>query len=352
MTEALHYLTLAARLGRRNLGNTAENPSVGCILVKDNCIIARGVTAPGGRPHAEATALERAGAQAKGCTAYVTLEPCAHHGKTPPCAEALVKAGVARVVYAVADPDPRVNGAGDRVIRESGIQVEKIQCAEAEELHAGFVSRITRKRPYVTLKMAISADGKIAGPGGARVQISNDISHKIAHLLRAESDAILVGVNTVIHDDPLLTCRLPGLENRSPMPVVMDGSAQLPKTAKLLGNPLWIFTKTGAHYPQVTDITQIFYTDAAENGTMPVSEVCHLLAEKGISRLLVEGGKKIAESFLRADAVDEIILVQSPNTTGPGGVDAPELEGALHGFRVRFTADHQGDRIVGYTRVA
>lgn len=345
--QDIRYLNMAAALGRRNLGNTGSNPSVGCVLVKNGKVIARGITGDSGKPHAETVALERASKEAKGATAYVTLEPCAHHGKTPPCAEALVKAGIARVVYSISDPDPRVNGAGEKLLRDAGIAVERIHTDEAAALHAGFLTRITQKRPYITLKMAVSKDGFIAGKGGKRTQISNPASHRYAHLLRAEADAILVGVNTVIQDDPELTCRLPGLENRSPQAVVIDASGRLPKTAKLLQKPLWIFTQNAAAHTQASENTQIFYTENLQSDKVSINEVCRILGENGINHLLVEGGKEIAESFLTANLIDEIAWIESPLTLGEG-VKAPSLEtlGLDHVFRIQRTADLEGDRLL------
>lgn len=353
--EDKRFLKMAARLGRRNLGATGANPSVGCILVKDNRIIARGVTAPGGRPHAETVALAAAGMNAKGATAYITLEPCAHHGKTPPCAEALIKAGITRAVFSISDPDPRVNGAGEKMLREAGVAVEKIHTEEAADLHAGFLTRITQARPYVTLKLAVSQDGNIAGKNGEQVWITNELSLKTAHLLRAEADAILVGVNTVIQDNPALTCRLPGLESHSPVPVVLDGSGRIPKGAKLLQKPLWIFSNNGAEFPQATDKTQIFYTEPAQNGKVPIKRVCQTLAENGINRLLVEGGASVAQSFLEAGLVDEVVLMESPKILGENGIRAIGPQGlsaleASYGFRVRYSANLEGDRIVRYAR--
>lgn len=348
--QDLIYLKMAVELGRRNMGNSGSNPSVGCALVKDGVIIARAHTADGGRPHGEAVALKTVGEDARGATAYVTMEPCAHHGKTPPCAEALVKAGIARVVYSISDPDPRVNGAGEKMLRDAGIQVEQIHLEEAAELHRGFISRITRGRPYVTLKLAVSKDGMIAGPKGARVQITNKASQEYVHKLRAEADAILVGVNTVINDNPELTCRLPGMEDRSPMPVVLDGSGRFPASAKLLERPLMIFTTNAAPHTQGFEKAQFFYTENEENDKVPVNDVCRVLGKQGINQLLVEGGAAVAESFLEAEMVDEIVWIESPTPIGPKGVQA--FRGGLdtlekdYVFRIQRTADLEGDRLL------
>ncbi|MGI9414580.1 MAG: bifunctional diaminohydroxyphosphoribosylaminopyrimidine deaminase/5-amino-6-(5-phosphoribosylamino)uracil reductase RibD, partial [Hyphomicrobiales bacterium] len=215
------FMRIALSLGRRNLGHTGENPSVGCVIVAGEGarahVVGRGWTAPGGRPHAETLALGRAGALAAGATAYVTLEPCAHHGKTPPCAEALADAGIARAVVATGDPDARVAGRGIEQLRAAGITVDACVLADqARRDLAGFLSRIERGRPEVTLKLAVSADGKIAAAPGKTTAITGAQARSRGHLIRAQSDAILVGRGTVVADDPSLTCRLPGMEDRSP----------------------------------------------------------------------------------------------------------------------------------------
>src|SRR5690242_2211562 len=199
MSPDVAFMTRAARLGHRALGTTAENPPVGCVIVKEGAIVGLGWTQPGGRPHAEVEALRMAGAAARGATAYVTLEPCAHHGRTPPCAEALVKAGIARVVCAVDDPDPRVSGRGFEILKAAGIGVERGVLADAAKADlAGFLTRITKKRSYVILKLAVSADGKIASAPGVETAITGPGARNRVHLLRAQCDAILVGMETVL----------------------------------------------------------------------------------------------------------------------------------------------------------
>lgn len=228
-----HYMNHAFRLGHRALGTTAENPAVGCVIVKDDRILGVGCTQPGGRPHAEVMALAMAGADAAVATAYVTLEPCSHHGKTGPCADALIKAGIAKVVIAIEDPNPRVAGQGITMLRAAGIEVAVgAGEAQARAAHAGFFSRIIRKRPYVTLKLAVSADHKIASVPGQRTAITGEQVKARVHLMRAQSDAILVGMGTVLADNPELTCRLPGMEQRSPKAFVL-GRGPLPPESKL-----------------------------------------------------------------------------------------------------------------------
>jgi diaminohydroxyphosphoribosylaminopyrimidine deaminase/5-amino-6-(5-phosphoribosylamino)uracil reductase len=301
----------ALRLGRRALGTTAENPNVGCVIVKEGRLLGVGWTQPGGRPHAETEALNMAGDAARGATAYVTLEPCAHHGRTGPCAEALVRAGVARVVTAIEDPDPRVSGGGHAILERAGIAFESgLMAEEARRDMAGFLTRITRKRPQVILKMALSADHKIAGGVGQRTAISGPEAKARVHLLRAQCDAILVGMGTVLADDPELSCRLPGLEHRSPTPFVLSRSRGLPPGSHLAGR-------------------------GAEVLGGSVAEVLADLGRRGINRLMVEGGARVARSFLDAKVVDEFHLIRAAKTLGPDGVDVLAgltLEKALQPF--------------------
>jgi len=230
-----HFMAAAIRLSRWHLGRTSTNPSVGCLIVRDGVVVGRAVTAVGGRPHAEPQALAEAGALARGATAYVTLEPCSHHGKTPPCAEALIAYGVARVVISVTDPDPRVSGRGIGMLREAGIEVDAgVLEAEGRRSLAGYLTRQTKNRPYVTLKLAVSADGMIGRKGEGQVAITGPLARAQVHALRAETDAILVGIGTAIADDPELTVRLPGLEAQSPIRIVLDPSLALPLTSKLV----------------------------------------------------------------------------------------------------------------------
>jgi diaminohydroxyphosphoribosylaminopyrimidine deaminase/5-amino-6-(5-phosphoribosylamino)uracil reductase len=287
----------ALRLGRRALGTTAENPNVGCVIVKDERVAGIGWTQPGGRPHAETEALGMAGEAARGATAYVTLEPCAHHGKTGPCAEALVRAGIARVVTAIEDPDPRVSGGGHAILERAGIAFESgLMAEEARGDMAGFLNRITRNRPQVILKMAFSADGRIASGVGQRTAISGPEAKARVHLLRSQCDAILVGMGTVLADDPELTCRLPGLEHRSPLPLVLSRTGELPLNCHL-----------ARRHAQVL------------RGS--VQGVVAELGRRGINRLMVEGGARVARSFLEAGLVDQFHLIRSPRALGPEGVD-------------------------------
>jgi diaminohydroxyphosphoribosylaminopyrimidine deaminase/5-amino-6-(5-phosphoribosylamino)uracil reductase len=298
-----HALTLAAR----GLGRVAPNPAVGCVIVSpEGRIVGRGWTQDGGRPHAEAMALAQAGEAARGATAYVTLEPCAHFGKTPPCADALVDAGVARVVAAVEDPDPRVKGQGFAKLRVAGIEVVTgVSEKEATELNAGFFLRIRENRPLVTIKLAQGSDHKSIPPPGADRWITGAAARRYAHLLRAQHDAILVGVNTVIEDDPELTVRLPGLEKYSPLRVVLDRKGRMPKTAKLA-------------QPGSLAGTLVLAGD--------IPTVLATLAGRGVTRLLVEGGATVARAF--ADVADRLELFTAPHALGDkagGDIDALSL---------------------------
>jgi len=324
MNSDLRYMDHAARLGRRALGTTAENPPVGCVIVKDDRIVGIGWTQPGGRPHAETQALAMAGEAARGATVYVTLEPCAHHGRTGPCAEALVAAKVARVVTAFEDPDPRTAGKGHEMLRAAGIEVETgIGTHAAREALAGFLTRITKKRPQVILKLAISADGKIAEGKGKRTTITGPEALARVHLLRAQCDAVLVGLSTVLADDPELTVRLPGLEDRSPIRVVADTRLSIPSHVKLVKTanelPVWLLaTRSGS----VGNGIMVIDCRQGKDGWVDMRDALKRLAKRGINRLLVEGGAHVARSFLEANLVQRVELYRAPMELGTQGVDA------------------------------
>lgn len=334
--EDERFMAAAIRLSRTHLGLTSTNPSVGCLVVKDGVVIGRGVTALGGRPHAEPQALAEAGEAARGATAYVTLEPCSHYGKTPPCAEALIAYGVARVVISVTDPDQRVSGRGINMLRDAGIEVDAgILEKEGRRSLAGYLMRQTRNRPYVTLKLAISSDGMIGKTGEGQVRITGDIARAQVQMLRAESDAILVGIGTAIADDPELTCRLPGLEGRSPLRIVIDEDLQLPLVSKLVktARQYPVIAVVG-HSPPFDDNTDGAFLgrraalDAAgievlQSNSSEPGELLEALGTRGISSLLVEGGAKTARRFLDAEMVDRILLFQGPAAIGQGGIESP-----------------------------
>src|SRR5882724_741463 len=310
------FMQLAFALGRRGQGRTWPNPAVGAVVVNDGVIVGRGWTQAGGRPHAEAVALARAGEAARGATLYVTLEPCSHVGKSPPCADAVIAAGIKRVVSAIEDPNPEVAGQGHARLRAAGIAVDiGLGAAEAARDHTGHFRRIRDKRPHVTLKLAISTDDKIAAAGHKPLAISGEAAKARMHLLRAHSDAILVGIGTVKADDPLLTCRLPGMEARSPVRVVLDRALRIPGTSRLVQSarerPLWVMTSETAEAPAAMKLgaagAQVIRV-AASGAELDPAAALHALAEKGITRLMIEGGARVASSFVAAGLVDEIWL--------------------------------------------
>jgi diaminohydroxyphosphoribosylaminopyrimidine deaminase / 5-amino-6-(5-phosphoribosylamino)uracil reductase len=324
------FMQLALSLGRRGLGRTWPNPAVGAVVVRDGVIVGRGWTQRGGRPHAEPEALGRAGDAARGATLYVTLEPCSHFGKSPPCVDAVIAAGIARVVSAIEDPNPEVAGQGHTRLRAAGITVDiGLGAEEAARHHAGHFRRIRDKRPHVILKLAVSADDKIGAAGHKPVAITGEAAKNRVHLLRAQSDAVLVGIGTVLADDPLLTCRLPGMEARSPVRVVMDRSLRIPGTSRLVHSarqtPLWVMTSEMAEAAAAMKLgtagAQVIRV-AATGAGLDIKAVMRSLAEKGITRLMVEGGARVASSFVAADLADEIWLLRGPETIGTGGVPA------------------------------
>lgn len=312
-------MTLALRVANRGLGQTAPNPSVGAVIADETTqtVIARGWTQPGGRPHAETEALRRAGEQAKGRTIYVTLEPCSHQGRTPPCADAIIQARLKRVVVAIPDPDPRVSGRGLDRLRAAGIEVTRSVLAKpAHNLTRGHIVRVTERRPFVQLKMALGADGMVAqGQNGQPIWVTGPLARRVGHMMRARADAILIGAGTLRDDDPVLDCRLPGLNRRSPWPFVVAGGQPLPPHAKL-------FTGDDNREPTVVVVSKnaLATSQAAlKGGTVETISVEHVdnriwlpaLAEqfvaRGITRLLVEGGPAMWASMLEARMVDEIV---------------------------------------------
>jgi diaminohydroxyphosphoribosylaminopyrimidine deaminase/5-amino-6-(5-phosphoribosylamino)uracil reductase len=324
-------MELALALGRRGLGRTWPNPAVGAVVVKDGVILGRGWTQPGGRPHAETEALRRAGKAAKGATLYVTLEPCSHHGKTPPCTDAVIRAGIARVVSALEDPNPDVAGQGYARLREHGIAVETgLGAEEAARSHAGHVRRMREGRPQVLLKLAVSSDGKAGLPGRKPVAVTGEAARARVHQMRAESDAILVGIGTVLSDDPHLTCRLPGMMERSPVRVILDARLRIPLATAIVGTaretPTWVVGGPEAS-PVGEDILKSKGVEvlrvAAKDGRLDLPELLKALAGRGITRLMVEGGPIVAAAFVAADLVDEAALFRSPNPIGQG-IDALE----------------------------
>lgn len=365
--EDERFMALALALGRRALGNCWPNPGVGAVVVRNSpagpIIVGRGWTQPGGRPHAETEALRRAGPAARGATIYTTLEPCSHHGKTPPCVGAITDAGIVRVVSALEDPNLKVAGRGHALLRQRGIAVDLGTGAEAARRdHAGHIRRIREGRPQVTLKLALSSDGKVAAAGRKPVQITGEMARAHVHRMRAMNDAILVGIGTVLADDPALTCRLPGMLERSPNRIVLDSGLRTPLDGQLVRTahdvPLWIFSSVEAPAEREAALrergAEVFRIDA-HAGRLDLDAVVRLLATLGITRLMVEGGPTIAAAFMHADLVDEAVLIRAPRPIGEDGLEA--LEGLplanLTGGRVwrRISADSLGeDRIETFER--
>jgi diaminohydroxyphosphoribosylaminopyrimidine deaminase / 5-amino-6-(5-phosphoribosylamino)uracil reductase len=358
------FMELALTLGRRGLGRTHPNPAVGAVVVRDGVIVGRGWTQPGGRPHAEPVALKQAGDAARGATLYVTLEPCSHFGKSPPCADAIIAAGISRVVSAIEDPNPEVAGQGHAKLRAAGIAVDVGLCAdEAARAHAGHFLRIRNHRPHVIIKLAVSTDDKIAAAGHRPVAISGEEARSRMHLLRAQCDAILVGIGTVLADDPLLTCRLPGMAARSPVRVVLDRSLRISPASRLVhsarSTPLWVISSELAEAPPVAMLgaagAQVIRVASTPAG-LDLSATLHILAGRGITRLLVEGGSRVASSFVASGLVDEFWLLRGAEAIGAGGVpalDALPLTAITEsqGFRVRASENLGTDRLNVYERV-
>ena len=350
------FMSLALALGRRGLGNTWPNPAVGAVVVRHDgepVIVGRGWTQPGGRPHAETEALRRAGAAARGATLHATLEPCSHHGKTPPCTDAIIAAGITRVVSAIEDPNA-LAGRGHALLRASGIVVDVgVGAAEARRAHAGHIRSVCDHRPHVSLKLAVSADGKVALAGRKPVAITGEPVRARVHLMRAMNDAILIGIGTALADDPQLTCRLPGMASRSPVRVVLDADLRLPVASALVRSarepPLWVIA--GETAP--TEVEAVLAARGVEVFRIPgvrgqasgvrredggaartfltpdsrflIPEAAlRVLAGRGITRLMVEGGPTVAAALLAADLVDEAVLLRGPSPIGADGIDALE----------------------------
>jgi diaminohydroxyphosphoribosylaminopyrimidine deaminase/5-amino-6-(5-phosphoribosylamino)uracil reductase len=331
------FMAAALSYGRRHLGQTMPNPSVATIVVNTSgaqpVVVSRGVTALGGRPHAETQALKAAGGAAEGSTIYVTLEPCAHQSKTPPCAAMLAAAKPARVVMTIEDPNPLTRSMGVKLLREAGIEaVIGVGADEARVDHAGHIRRITDGRPHIILKIAVSADGKSGLEGRKPARISGPVSMNEAHMLRATSDAILVGSGTVLADHPRLDCRLPGMADRSPIRVVLDGTLRIPlesylvKTAREL--PLIVIAASDASKDKESALqnagVEVIRVDRNSGGKPDLKGAMTALGGRGITRLLIEGGPMISASLLQDDLVDEAIVVRAPVTLGAAAIDALE----------------------------
>ena len=349
--EDRRWMAAALRLAHRGLGRTWPNPSVGAILVQGSPgaehIVGRAVTAPGGRPHAETLAIAEAGERARGATLYVTLEPCSHHGRTPPCVDAIIGAGIGRVVGAMTDPDPRVAGRGYQILREAGIDVVT-GVLERESIwhNRGHICRITNDRPHTLLKLAISADGGIGREGDGQVAITGAAVKRDVHLARAECDAIMVGVGTVVADDPQLTCRIPGLEHWSPVRVVLDTNARTLLDLKLVRGagetPTWIIAASDAPTDRVEALRQagvrVLTVARDEGGHVSMAAALRALGGEGVTSVLVEGGARMAKCLITEDLADLIDFYHSPRRIGAGAI------AALNGLPLETVTD--GERYV------
>jgi diaminohydroxyphosphoribosylaminopyrimidine deaminase/5-amino-6-(5-phosphoribosylamino)uracil reductase len=361
-------MAAALRLGRRNLGRTSPNPAVGALIVQPDGsggrIVGRGWTAVGGRPHAETIALQEAGEAAKGATAYVTLEPCAHEGRTPPCAKALIEAGIARLVTTMTDPDPRVAGKGLAMLRAAGIEVTNgVLESEAAVAHGGHIMRVTKGRPWITLKLAISADGMIGRPDGERMMITGQPAIEFVQTIRAENDAVMIGRGTVEKDDPRLTVRLPGESATNPIRIAVDTDAltgldtNLVKTAEEV--PFWLMVSEDAPKERVAALEGagvVVERVGTGSGGVDLNEVFAKLAEGGLTRVLVEGGSKLAASLVSLELVDEVLFFRAPVVVGPDGVRAlagQALSAVERSPRYRLVGDAMigEDRLRRYLRV-
>ncbi|WP_417684257.1 bifunctional diaminohydroxyphosphoribosylaminopyrimidine deaminase/5-amino-6-(5-phosphoribosylamino)uracil reductase RibD [Roseibium sp.] len=332
------FMLAAVGLARRGLGKVWPNPSVGALIVGNNergepVVVGRGVTSRPGSAHAEVNALRQAGSRARGATCYVTLEPCSHFGRTPPCSNALIEAGVARVVIGMRDPNPRVAGRGIKMLQDAGVDVLLgVEEAECRALHHGFSLRISEQRPHVFLKLAVSKDGFIGREGEGQIMISGPLSMRHVHGFRANHDAILVGIGTALADDPMLTCRLPGMADRSPVRVVLDARARLPVTSAMVKGaadvPMWVIVGNDADTGRVKALSEagaLVIRIPLENGRINPRTALRALGARGVTRLMVEGGSRIASAFLIADCVDDLCIVTGDVEIGAGGI--PPLQG-------------------------
>lgn len=335
----------ALSLARRGLGNVWPNPAVGCVLVRedlDGHVVGRGWTQAGGRPHAETEALSRAGNQAQGATAYVTLEPCDHQGETPPCTKALIAAGIKRCVIAMEDPDPRVSGSGIQRLKDAGVETSTgLYDDEARHINAGFLTRLTLGRPLFTLKTATTLDGRVATAKGQSKWITGAPARAFAHGMRAENDAIMIGIGTALADEPSLTCRLPGMEDRSPVRIIADSTLRLPPSSPLVETakdiPTWIVTVKGADQGKrkalETTGIEVIEVDAGDDGRPDLKALAAELGNRGLTRVLVESGGELAAALVKQDLVDRLAWFRSPKLFGGDG------RGAVAAFGIDAVAE-------------
>lgn len=330
LTPDARFMAAALALGRRGLGVCAPNPAVGALIVKDGVILGRGWTRPGGRPHAETEALREAGASARGATLYSTLEPCSHHGATPPCAEAIVASGISRVVYAVRDPDPRVAGDGAAILTAAGVEVtEGVLEEEARRANLGHMLRIAASRPMVTLKLAMTSDFYAAGSRhDPRLVITGAAANGLVHMMRAMHDAIMVGSGTILADDSLLSVRLPGLEMRKPLRVVLDTDLRLRIESFLVATareiPALVIAGEGASVEAAGRLraagVEVEFAPRDNSGRASLRAALELLAARGLTRIFSEGGPRLAAALIGEGLADEVDLLTSPKPLGREGI--------------------------------
>ena len=333
--DDVSHMRAALALARRGLGTTWPNPAVGCVVVQKGRVVGRGTTAPGGRPHAEPVALDVAGERARGATAYVTLEPCCHWGRSPPCTDALITAGIARAVIAATDPDPRVNGQGIARLRSAGIEVETgLLESEALDTLSGFSHRISLGRPMVTLKLASTLDGRIATHGGESQWITGTPARRLAHAMRGRHDAIMAGVGTVLADNPDLTCRIPGFRKTPNVRVIADSHLRTPLTSRLMTTaadiPTWFLLRDGTNLARedaFADLGAKLIKIPGSSAGVDLGAAMLALGAAGLTRLLVEGGGQLAAALLRADLVDRIAWFHAPSVMGGDGWPAVQAFG-------------------------
>lgn len=348
------HMRSALSLARMGLGRVWPNPSVGCVIVKGGHVVGRGRTADGGRPHAETVALKMAGAQAQGASVYVSLEPCAHQGQTGPCAQALIDAGVAKVIVAVEDSDPRVKARGMEMLREAGIEVViGILEESARDLNKGFFLRHSEARPFISLKTATTLDSKIATSTGQSKWITGDLARGRAHLIRAQHDAIAVGVNTVIEDDPSLNTRLGGLEHHI-VRIIFDTNLRLKGTEKIFDdvgdNPVWIVTSVDG----ADEKARALVNAGADIITIPknmdqqidIAKAVHEISNRGITRLLVEGGAGLMTSFMIAGLYDALYWFRAGSVIGADGLSAASALG-IETMDQKIKLNHMGQITLG-----
>jgi len=317
----------ALRLARKGLWTAEPNPRVGCVIVRGDRIVGRGWHSLTGGPHAESVALAGAGAEARGATAYINLEPCSHHGRTPPCADALIAAGIARVVCAMRDPHPSVAGEGMRRLEAAGVEVVcGLMSGLAHELNRGFVSRIERKRPFVRAKLAGSLDGRTSGPDGESKWITSDAARRDGHRWRARAGAVLTGIETVLADDPGLDVRLEGFEKK-PLVVIADSRARLPATANLLCTGASVLQVCVHADSVVPEGCKRIVAPAAIDGRVALDALLGALAERGINELHVEAGPALTGALLMQGLVDELLVYQAPCMIGADGSAMLRLPG-------------------------